>query len=137
MKTFTLAHSIRVCLLAVALATPVAFAQSDTTTPPPTAPPHNGTMQEGATPPVANTAVAPASAPTASTADKPKTWKELDINKDGKLSKDEAAGDSGLAAVFDTADTNRDGYISKVEYKKYEDNLKKIAKTDDSQDGKK
>ncbi len=38
---------------------------------------------------------------------------EMDTNKDGKLSKDEAKGP--LAQDFDTIDTNDDGFISKEE----------------------
>jgi Ca2+-binding EF-hand superfamily protein len=82
---------------------------------------HDGPMQEGTT---AATAATPA--PTAST-DKPKSFKELDVNKDGKLSKDEVAGDPTWTADFDAADTNKDGFLSKTEFKKHEADLKKVA----------
>ena len=123
MKINPLTHSIHLCMLAAALAAPVAFAQSDTATAAP-ATIHDGSMQEGTAPPTA-----PAPAPMAS-ADKPKSWKDLDVNKDGKLSKDEVAADPTWTADFDAVDSNKDGYISKAEYKKHEADLKKVASID-------
>jgi hypothetical protein len=43
------------------------------------------------------------------------TFKQLDTNKDGRISQAEAAADSNL--VFSTADTNGDGYIDQAEWK--------------------
>jgi Ca2+-binding EF-hand superfamily protein len=83
-------------------------------------------MQEGT---AATSAPATNPAPMAST-DKPKSWKELDANKDGKLSKDEVAGDATWTADFDTADANKDGFLSKSEFKKHEADLKKVASND-------
>jgi hypothetical protein len=107
--------------------TSLAFAQTAATAPdvPPAAAtptPHEGPMQEGVAAPAPNMAPAPM----AST-DKPKSWKELDTNKDGKLGKDEVAGDATWTADFDTADANKDGYLSKSEFKKHEADLKKVA----------
>ena len=42
--------------------------------------------------------------------------KDLDANKDGKISKAEAKGP--LKNEFDKVDTNKDGYLSKAELKK-------------------
>lgn len=113
--------------------TSLAFAQSaamapDAAPPPPataTPAPHDGPMQEGVAAPAPNTAPAPM----AST-EKPKSWKELDANKDGKLSKDEVAGDATWTADFDSADANKDGFLSKSEFKKHEADLKKVASND-------
>lgn len=48
-----------------------------------------------------------------------KTWADLDVNKDGKLDKTEAAPIPSLEAVFDVADTNADGLLTGEEYKNY------------------
>jgi hypothetical protein len=40
----------------------------------------------------------------------------IDGNKDGKLSREEAAGFRGVARHFDEADTNRDGALSREEF---------------------
>jgi Ca2+-binding EF-hand superfamily protein len=47
------------------------------------------------------------------------TFKSLDRNGDQSISKVEAKADRTIAAVFDTADINLDGYISKSEYAAY------------------
>lgn len=39
----------------------------------------------------------------------------MDANKDGKVSREEAAGFRGVARHFDEADTNRDGFLSREE----------------------
>lgn len=44
------------------------------------------------------------------------TFKQLDANQDGAISKDEAAAMAGLSAVFDQSDTNRDGKLDKDEF---------------------
>lgn len=40
----------------------------------------------------------------------------IDGNKDGKLSREEAAGFRGVARHFDEADTNKDGVLSRAEF---------------------
>lgn len=47
------------------------------------------------------------------------TFKSLDRNKDQSISKLEARSDKTLAANFDTADINLDGFVSKSEYDVY------------------
>ncbi len=89
--------------LAAALAVPVAFAQ-DTT--------------------ASTTDEAPAAGKTPTTASQPaqpakKTWADLDIDKDGKLSKRETETIPALQAVFDEADANADGALTGEEYKAY------------------
>jgi hypothetical protein len=131
MKTFSLSRKTLLSLFAASAVsmTSLAFAQTDpaATTPPPAGTmTHDGAMQEGpAAAPAPNTAPAPM-ASMAST-DKPKSFKDLDANKDGKLTKDEVAGDATWTADFDAADLNMDGSISKTEFKKHSADLKKVA----------
>lgn len=40
----------------------------------------------------------------------------MDANKDGKVSREEAAGFRGVARHFDEADTSRDGFLSREEF---------------------
>jgi hypothetical protein len=47
------------------------------------------------------------------------TFKSLDRDRDESISKVEAKADPAIAAVFNTADINLDGYISKSEYAAY------------------
>jgi EF hand len=71
-----------------------------------------------------STAPAMEGAPAAG-ATSPMTAKELmaaftksDTNKDGKLSKEEAAGVPGLVAKFEAIDTDGDKFVSKAEFEK-------------------
>lgn len=64
----------------------------------------------------------------AGTDSKTSTWASLDANSDGKISKDEAAGDSDLSAKFASYDKNKDGSLSSVEYGKYDAAMKKLHK---------
>ena len=61
------------------------------------------------------------------------SFKELDANHDGKLSKDEVAGDAMWSKDFDVADVDKDGFISKSEFKKHEADAKKTAKLESMQ----
>ena len=90
--------------LSAAFAAPAAFAQ--TTTP---------TADE------AQTAASPPASPAPHSGGEPakKTWDDLDTNKDGNLTKTEAATIPSLQAVFDQADANADGALSGEEYKTY------------------
>lgn len=47
------------------------------------------------------------------------TWSDLDADKDGKLTKDEAGSVQALAQVFDDADADKDGALTPDEYKAY------------------
>ena len=40
----------------------------------------------------------------------------MDANRDGKVSREEAAGFRGVARHFDEADTDRDGFLSSEEF---------------------
>lgn len=87
-------------ILSAACAMPLAFAQE--------APPANET---GAQPTQSTDAATPAAAPAR------KTWSELDVDKNGSLSKEEAGNIPSLQAVFDKADRNADGALTGEEYK--------------------
>jgi len=49
------------------------------------------------------------------------SWADLDGDKDGKLSKTEAAAAPSLGEVFDKADANADGSLSGDEYRAFVD----------------
>lgn len=46
-------------------------------------------------------------------------WDDVDTNKDGNISKDEAAANPGLSQVFGQADGDADGKLTKDEYKAF------------------
>ncbi len=62
---------------------------------------------------------------------------KLDTNKDGKISRDEAKANERLAARFDTADANKDGFLDKADFelraKQRRDEF--FAKADTNKDG--
>ena len=45
-----------------------------------------------------------------------KSFAELDVNADSKISKQEAAADPSLTKMFASHDANRDGSLSEAEY---------------------
>lgn len=47
------------------------------------------------------------------------TWADLDTDKDGKLTKGEAAPVQALSSVFEEADSDKDGSLTPDEYKAY------------------
>lgn len=84
--------------LAAAVAMPMAFAQTTPTT--------DDGMQPAST---------QANVPTAEP--KQVTWADLDVDKDGSLSKAEVATVPALTQVFDDADADADGKLTAEEYK--------------------
>ena len=79
-----------------------------------------------ATPAFAQYSNPPASKPApATTAATPTTtpanasWADLDTDKDGNLSKDEASKNAAMAAIFDKADSNADGVLTGDEYRAF------------------
>ncbi len=62
---------------------------------------------------------APQAAPQPASASRKVTWSDLDGNKDGKLTKTEAAPIESLGKVFDKADADGDGSLTAEEYKQY------------------
>lgn len=59
---------------------------------------------------------APPAVPKYSASDIKTIFSYLDRNKDGKISREEAAGFKGVARNFDRADTNQDGSLSFDEF---------------------
>ena len=95
--------------LSAAFAAPMSFAQSTTPTDAAAAQDAAQTTANQPATPVPQTDAAPAK----------KTWADLDTDKDGNLTKNEAATIPSLQAVFDQADANADGALSGEEYKTY------------------
>jgi len=58
----------------------------------------------------------PAAAPRYSASNLALAFGYMDANHDGKISREEAAGFSGVARHFDQADTNHDGFLSREEF---------------------
>lgn len=85
--------------LVAVLSAPLAFAQSSTATPP---------EQDAAAAQAAGTA-----------APQKKSWSDVDTDKNGSLSKSEAATVPALGQVFDQADADADGSLTADEYKAY------------------
>ncbi|MGO1072069.1 EF-hand domain-containing protein [Lysobacter sp. CA199] len=109
--------------LAATLATPLAFAQSTADQAPPAsdaATPTSAAQDAGAA-----TAAQPAAAP------QKKSWADVDGDKDGNLSKNEAAAVPALGQVFDQADADANGSLTPDEYKNY------VAKVQSNGGGKK
>lgn len=95
---------------AAIFAASTATAQTTEPTQTPTTDAADQTNQQQATPQQATTDAA---------APQKKSWSDLDIDKDGNLSKNEASPIPALQAVFDKADANADGALTGDEYKTY------------------
>jgi Ca2+-binding EF-hand superfamily protein len=52
------------------------------------------------------------------------TFKKLDTNKDGYISKDEAMADKELSKDWSHADKNSDGKVEESEFSAFEENMK-------------
>ncbi len=98
--------------LSAAFAAPAVLAQSNTTT----GEPVQDQTQSPTSPP---TGTAPQANPAAAQPAAQPTWAELDTDKDGNLSKNEAAALSSVQALFDKADANADGSLTGDEYRNY------------------
>lgn len=109
--------------LGLTLSAPLAFAQE-------AAPAPQDQAAPAADAPAADQA-APAQPTDAATAQQPApaaepagdakkiTWSDLDADKDGKLTKTEAASVQALTQVFDDADSDKDGALTPDEYKAF------------------
>ena len=113
--------------LAATLAAPLAFAQSQTD-----ASSTDASAQQSTTPTDTSaqsttdaqaTTSNDASAATAGDPAK-KSWNDVDLDKDGALSKAEASAIPALGQVFDQADANADGALTGDEYKAFVDKSK-------------
>lgn len=111
--------------LSLALAAPIAFAQSQEAADPaaqsPTAQAQSATASD---PAAAQASTAPEqsaapAAPETGAEAKRITWSDLDADKDGKLTKTEAASVEALTQVFDDADADKDGALTPDEYKAF------------------
>lgn len=104
--------------IAAAVSAPLAFAQDANA---------SATAQDAmqsatpATPadPQAATPATPATAAQPAADAKKVTWSDLDADKDGKLTKTEAAPIDSLSQSFDDADQDKDGALTTDEYKAY------------------
>lgn len=109
--------SIGVFALVATLATPLAFAQSQSdpadTAPQPTTSSDATTSNEATT---SNDAAGTAEYPAAANSTR-KSWADVDTDQDGKLSKSEASAVPALAQMFDQADADADGALTTDEYK--------------------
>jgi hypothetical protein len=107
--------------IAAALSAPLAFAQDANASATAQDAAQSATPATPATPadPQAGTAATPAT-PAEPAADAKKvTWSDLDADKDGKLSKTEAAPIDSLSQSFEAADSDKDGALTTDEYKAY------------------
>lgn len=106
--------------LSAALAMPMAFAQDATTedaTQPQTeqtqpTPTESAESATGAT-------TQPAEQATSAASSGKQGWDDVDMDKDGAISKQEASSNAGLSQVFDQADGNADGKLTADEYKAF------------------
>ena len=69
-----------------------------------------------AAPSHAASAEATAPAPRYAAADLQQAFNFMDANRDGKISREEAAGFRGVARHFDQADADKDGFLSRGEF---------------------
>ncbi|ALN63996.1 MULTISPECIES: hypothetical protein [Lysobacter] len=99
--------------LVASLSAPLAFAQSTTAaqTPP--------TEDAAAAATGAQDAAATSAAQPTAAAPQKKSWADVDGNKDGNLSKTEAAAVPALGQVFEQADADANGALTPDEYKAY------------------
>ena len=107
--------------LSAALAMPMAFAQSETEQ---TAPPRTGqpTPTETTAPTESATGASVQSTGQtsgAASSNAKQGWADVDTDKDGAISKQEASSNAGLSQVFDQADADTDGKLTAEEYKAF------------------
>ena len=120
-RTPRLRTHVLMAAIAAALAAPLAFAQSDnaSATAQGAAAAQAATPAIPATPATATAPATPATPAEPAAAAKKVSWSDLDGDKDGKLSKVEAAPLQSLTSVFDKADVDKDGALTPDEYKAY------------------
>jgi cytochrome c peroxidase len=106
--------------LSAALAMPMAFAQDATTedAAQPQAEQTQPTPTESAESATGAT-TQPAEQATSAASSGKQGWDDVDVDKDGAISKQEASSNAGLSQVFDQADGNADGKLTADEYKAF------------------
>lgn len=117
MNTLSRKSLIGAFALVASLSAPLAFAQQAEQ-----APPAEQTAQstDAAATAATDATTAQASEPAATAAaPQKKSWSDVDMDKDGNLSKTEASSVPALGQVFDKADSNADGSLTADEYKAY------------------
>lgn len=77
---------------------------------------HAQSAQQAPAAAAADEATVTAAAPRYAAKDIERAFAFIDSNKDGKLSRAEAAGFRGVAKYFDEADTNKDSTLSREEF---------------------
>ncbi len=97
-------------------ADPAAVTQSETTA---TEPQATETAPQQSTTTSSDTAASDTAAQASIDAAKPRTWTDVDGDKDGNISKAEAASEPAVSQIFDMADTNKDNKLTPDEYKAY------------------
>ena len=107
--------------LSAALAMPMAFAQSETEQ---TAPPQTEATTPTETAPPTESATGASVQSTeqtsgAASSNAKQGWADVDTDKDGAISKQEASSNAGLSQVFDQADADTDGKLTAEEYKAF------------------
>lgn len=111
--------------LVATLSAPLAFAQTDTSASATDASAQSTTATDASAQPTSTDTQATtsndASAATMQGDPAKKSWADIDADKDGNLSKAEAAAVPALGQVFDKADSNADGSLTADEYKAYVD----------------
>lgn len=116
MNTLSRKSLIGAFALVASLSAPLAFAQQAEQAPP--AEQAQSTDAAAAAATDATTAQTGEPAATAAAPQK-KSWSDVDVDKDGNLSKTEASSVPALGQVFDKADSNADGSLTAAEYKAY------------------
>lgn len=106
-------------VLSAAVAMPMAFAQEqDQKAADPAAATQSDTQTTDTAPQEPATTEQPAAQASTDTA-KPKTWADVDGDKDGNISKTEAASEPAVGQIFEAADSNKDSKLTPDEYKAY------------------
>jgi len=122
---FKYSYPLSALTLGIALMASPVIAQV-TTPPADSTPKPAATTPQSPVPPTTDAALQ-SDTPTAITQNTPKpaakgahkSWNDLDVDKDGNLSKVEAAADAGMKSIFDKADANGDGMLTADEYRAY------------------
>jgi hypothetical protein len=107
--------------LVASLSAPLAFAQQAEQAPPTeqSADAAAATASDAAATQASEPAASGSATAAAAAAPQKKSWSDVDLDKDGNLSKTEASSVPALGQVFDKADSNADGSLTADEYKAY------------------